>query len=106
MADTDRCPVLDFDRQDILGIPPMYRRLQTDGPITRVCTPVGDRAWLVTRHEEVRYLFAHESVGRAHPDPEHAPRFTTAPMLGGPIGDIRTERAEHQRMRRALGNAF
>lgn len=106
MATLNEFPTLDFDRADVLGIPPMYIRLQADEPITRVRTPAGDVAWLATRHEDVRTLFAHESLRRSHPDPAHAPRFTDAPMLGGPIGDSRTEQAEHQRLRRALGNAF
>jgi pentalenolactone synthase len=106
MEDLDQCPALQFDRPDVLGIPPMYLRLQADQSLARVRTPAGDLAWLVTRHDDARLLFAHESLGRSHPDPENAPRFTMAPMLGGPIGDSQTERAEHQRMRRALGSAF
>src|SRR5690348_5150270 len=63
MTDTDQCRALQFDRHDILGIPPMYMQLQVEGPVARVRTPTGDQAWLVTRHEEVRYLFSHDSVG-------------------------------------------
>jgi len=102
----DSYPELPFERPGVLDIPPRYRELQADEPVARVRTLAGDPAWLVTRHSDVRMLFAHPALGRSHPDPERAARFSDTPLLGGPIGDSGTERADHRRMRLALGKAF
>ncbi|HET8626992.1 MAG TPA: cytochrome P450 [Thermomicrobiales bacterium] len=97
---------LPFERPTILDTAPLLRLLQAERPIARVYTPAGDTAWLVTRHEDVKALFADERLGRSHPDPTRAPRISDSPLLGGPIGDYATEEADHARMRRALTPAF
>src|SRR2546429_800934 len=51
--------------------------------IARVRTLVGDEAWMVTRHAEVKQLYADARLGRSHPDPEHAPRMTDSILFGG-----------------------
>ena len=106
MADTDGNLALPFDRPDALQIPPRYLQLQAEEPITRVRTLTGDRAWLVTRHHDVRMLFAHPALGRSHPDPDRAARFIDGLTLGGPIGNSETEKADHIRMRAALSKSF
>jgi cytochrome P450 len=103
----DAIPAMPFERSSVIDIAPMYRALQAEQPITRVRTPAGDAAWLVTGYEQVRLLLAVESLGRAHPEPERAPRFTdSAFMLGGSLGTYETERADHARMRRLLTRSF
>jgi cytochrome P450 len=99
-------PQLPFPRQDILDVGPLYRTLQAQAPLVPVRTPAGDVAWLVTRHAEARTLFADPRLGRSHPDPARAARISSAALLGGPIGDVRTEAADHARMRRLLVPAF
>ncbi len=102
-----RCvPVLPFDRQSPLDIPPMYLRLQAERPIVRVRTPAGDPAWLVTRYEDVKALFADERLGRSHPDPERAPRVNQAAFLGGATLGHATEKEDHARMRRLMARPF
>jgi len=44
------------------------------GTVRRVRTAVGDAAWLVTGHAEVRRLLDDDRLGRAHPSPETAAR--------------------------------
>ena len=105
-ADMRLNPVLPFERPGALHIPPQYLELQAERPIARVRTLAGDPAWLVTRHQDVRALFAHPALGRSHPDPDGAARFMEGPMLGGPIGDHETEKADHLRMRVALSKSF
>src|SRR5215469_7698876 len=106
MSAVDDDLTLPFDRPDVLGIAPRYHELQASDAPVRVRTPAGDLAWLATRYEHVRALFANPSLGRSHPDPEHAARFLNASLLGGPVGDSRTEQADNARMRAALGRAF
>jgi cytochrome P450 monooxygenase len=67
--------------------PPMLRAnlflrgLQGERPVSRVQTPAGDEAWLVTRHAEIRKLLLDPRLGRTHPDPGNAPKYVNNPML-------------------------
>lgn len=106
MADTDGYPALPFDRPGALHVPPQYMQLQAQGPVARVRTLTGDLAWLVTRHQDVRVLFAHPALGRSHRHPDRAARFIDGILLGGPIGNSETEKADHIRMRAALSKSF
>jgi pentalenolactone synthase len=98
-------PRLPFPIPDLLDIAPQYRTLQAEQPITRVRTAVGDTAWLVTGYQEVKALFLDERLGRAHPDPDRAPRISDS-VIGGPIGSFETEQQDHDRMRRLLEPSF
>ena len=74
--------------------------------VVRITTPAGDPAWLATSYADVRALFGDLRLGRAHPDPENAPRFNSAALLGGSMGNAATEAEDHQRMRLLLRPAF
>jgi cytochrome P450 len=106
MKDSDRLPTLPFEQPDVLDIAPMFRTLQAEQPVTRVRTPAGDIAWLVTTYKDAKALFADARLGRSHPHPERAARISNAAFLGGPMGDYETEYADHARMRRLLTSAF
>lgn len=99
-------PQLPFPRRDRLNVPPRYRELRKDAPITRVRTQAGDEAWLVTAYDAVRRLLADDRLGRSHPDPDAAPRISGSVLLGGPRGDFANEKSEHERMRKLLAPAF
>lgn len=102
----DALPSLPFDRPSILDIAPLSRWLQAERPITRVRTPAGDTAWLMTRYEDVKALLGDDRLVRSHPDPAHAARISGSAFLGGPMGDFATEQEDHARMRQALTPAF
>ncbi len=74
--------------------------------IMRVTTPTGDPAWLVPGYDDVKELLGDPRLGRSHPDPERAARFSRSALFGGPMGDPATEAAEHARMRRLLTPEF
>ncbi len=74
--------------------------------IRRITTAVGDPAWLVDGHDDVRALLADPRLGRSHPDPERAARTSRSALFGGPLGSADTEEAEHAAMRRMLAPAF
>jgi pentalenolactone synthase len=99
-------PTLPFDWPDLLTVAPRMRQLQAEAPITRVRTPTGDEAWLVTRYDDVKALFADTRLGRSHPNPEQAARFSESAMLGGPMNDFETEAADHANMRNWLVPRF
>lgn len=79
------CPAvqLPLRRSNPLDIAPGYRALRLQAPLSRVLTPSGEPAWLVTAYQEARQIFA--DAARfwffAPPDPEPA---TPQPQsLGG-----------------------
>ncbi|MEU6128105.1 cytochrome P450 [Saccharopolyspora sp. NPDC047091] len=99
-------PQLPFDRPNVLEIAPLYEVLRKQSPITRVRTPAGDPAWLITSFEEARTVFGDARFGRSHPAPEQASKISDAGVLNGPNGDYDTEQARHHRMRKLLTPAF
>ena len=96
---------LPFEQTHPLQAAPQLRLLQSQGPIHRVRTAVGDEAW-VTSHEQVRRLLGDDRLGRAHPTPEHAGRIGQSALFGGPLGNFDTEQADHARMRALLQPHF
>lgn len=73
--------------------------LQDQGPVHRVRTAVGDKAWLFTAYREVRELFTDQRLGLSHPDPGRAARTGKSVLFGGPRTNYDTEQADHARMR-------
>ena len=106
MTASGRLPTLPFEQPDLLAVPPLLRRLQAERPITRVRTAAGDEAWHVTRYAELKQLLGDSRLGRAHPDPEHAPRISDSILFGGPSENYETEHADHERMRALLTPFF
>jgi len=97
---------LPFELTDPLQVGPRLRELQSQGTIHRVRTAVGDQAWLVTGHPEVRRLLDDDRLGRSHPAPQTAARTGESVLFGGPMGDFATEQADHARMRALLRPHF
>ncbi|MGW5748016.1 cytochrome P450 [Amycolatopsis sp. NPDC003861] len=106
MTTTEETPRLPFARADALAIAPDYAVLRRQAPISRVLTPAGDPAWLVTSYEEAKEVFRDRRFGRSHPAPEQASRISYAAVQDGPRGDFENEEREHKRMRRMLAPAF
>ena len=97
---------LPFEQAHPLDIAPLLRQLQQDGVVHQVRTAVGDQAWLVTGHEEVRRLLADDRLGRSHPDPAKAARLGQSVLFGGPMGNYDTEQADNARLRSLLQPHF
>src|ERR1700682_2381608 len=97
---------LPFEQAHPLQVAPQLRELQARGTIHRVLTEVGDPAWLVVHHPDVRRLLDDDLLGRAHPEPETAARTGESALFGGPLGNFDTEHADHARMRALLQPHF
>lgn len=97
---------LPFEQVDPVRVAPGLRALQSQGTVHRVRTAVGDEAWLVTGHAEVRRLLDDDRLGRAHPAPETAARTGESALFGGPLGNFASEQADHARMRSLLQPHF
>jgi pentalenolactone synthase len=99
-------PTLPFDRSDVLSLAPRMLELQAEAPITRVRTSTGDEAWLVTRYDEVKALFADNRLGRTHPNPEQAARVSESALIGRAADGYETEDVDHAAMRARLVPRF
>ncbi|MEO3872485.1 cytochrome P450 [Nonomuraea sp. B12E4] len=99
-------PVIPFERGSILDVPAAYRELRVKEGIARVRTPAGDEVWLVSGYEDARKLFNDPRLGRSHPEPDKAARLSGSALIGGPQGDVATEKAEHDRMRKLFMPSF
>lgn len=97
---------LPFEQTHPLRSAPRLRALLDEGSVHAVRTAVGDDAWLVTGHAEVRRLLSDERLGRSHPDPDNAARTGDSALFGGPLGNVDTEDADHARMRSLLQPHF
>jgi hypothetical protein len=60
-----------------MGIAPLYRHVQAEQPIARICTLAADEAGPVTRHADVLALLGDERLARSHQIPL-APRTSRA----------------------------
>ncbi|SDY09596.1 pentalenolactone synthase [Amycolatopsis xylanica] len=103
---TTEAPHLPFERRNALEIAPLFARLRDRGPLSKVVTPAGDLAWLVTSYEHAREVFRDTRFGRSHPDPDNAARISDAALLSGPTGEFDHEERDHKRLRRMLAPAF
>ncbi|MGW9213186.1 cytochrome P450 [Embleya sp. NPDC055664] len=92
-------------RQPPLRTAPRLRELRSRGPVHRVRTAMGDEAWLVTGHAQVRRLLDDDRLGRTHPTPETAAR-TGETLFDAVLGDFATEAADHARTRALLRPHF
>src|SRR5579875_2933831 len=74
--------------------------------IERITTPAGDPAWRVCGYADVKALLADQRVGRGHPDPARAPRYSKVDLSGRPAGGSESEYPDHARWRRAMNQVF
>src|SRR5690349_5135489 len=74
--------------------------------IERVETPSGHPAWHVVGYAEVKALLADQRLGRSHPDPAHAGRYSAGGIAGRPAGGGAAELAEHAWWRRTMSKVF
>jgi pentalenolactone synthase len=66
----------------------------------------GDEAWLVTRYDDVKALFADNRLGRTHPKPEEAARVSESALIGRAAEGFETEDVDHAAMRARLVPRF
>ncbi len=69
-------------------------------------SPAGDPAWLVADYATVKQLLSDPRLGRSHPDPESAARYSESVIFGRAQPASPTESTEHTRMRRLLAPWF
>ncbi|GAB3436716.1 cytochrome P450 family protein [Flindersiella endophytica] len=78
-----------------------------DTRIRQITTPAGDPAWHITGYETVKTLLADPRLGRSHPEPEKASRYTDSVIFGRATGGTpEAEREQNQQMRKLLSRSF
>ncbi len=80
--------------------------MTTSETVRQVTTPAGDTAWQVTGYANVKALLGDPRLGRSHPAPERAARYSEAAIFGQPMGSPESERNEHAQMRSLLTPSF
>jgi cytochrome P450 len=80
--------------------------MTTSEAVRKVTTPAGDPAWQVTGYANVKALLGDPRLGRSHPRPERAARYSEAAIFGQAMGSPETERGDHARMRSLLTPSF
>jgi cytochrome P450 len=80
---------------------------QTPDLVRRVQTPAGDPAWQIDGYRQIKRLLLDPRLGRSHPRPQQASRYSNSTFLGLPRDtDPETERVENARFRRVLSRSF
>ena len=83
-----------------------YARWRQAGPVHQVSTPDGMRAWVVTRHRDVRDALADPrlSLSKKHARPGGYNGFSLPPALDANL--LNLDAPDHTRLRRLVSKAF
>ncbi|MFE7959369.1 cytochrome P450 [Streptomyces sp. NPDC057413] len=103
-----RCPAeglrFPFETSRLFDPPAEWRELREGCPVARADLPTGDRAWLVTRYEDVRAVLNDPRLSRAATTRPDAPRL--GPARPEPDSIMAMDPPDHTRLRRLLAPAF
>ncbi|MFE0155582.1 cytochrome P450 [Nonomuraea sp. NPDC059007] len=87
-----------------LGLPAEFSHLRQEEPVAQVTLPTGDKAWLVTRYDDVRAVLGDPRFSRAAAETPDAPRMgNTTPGADTILG---MDPPGHTRLRRLVSKAF
>ncbi|WP_244374204.1 cytochrome P450 [Streptomyces griseorubiginosus] len=93
-----------FETSRLFDPPAEWRLLRESCPVARADLPTGDRAWLVTRYEDVRAVLNDPRLSRAATTRPDAPRL--GPARPEPDSIMAMDPPDHTRLRRLLAPAF
>jgi cytochrome P450 len=101
---TDEAPVFPFDIPPSVDVVPEFERLRAEQPVARVRLATGGEAYLVSRYQDVRRVYADPVFSRARlVDPEQ-PVLLPGNKL--PHVLVNTDPPEHTRLRKLVTRAF
>jgi cytochrome P450 len=98
---------LPLPRTNVLDVSPRYDALRRAAPVSRVITPTGDPAWIVTSYREARDVFGDSArfAFYMHADPENASALSDAAVHSTPLGSGDFER-DVARLRKLMVPSF
>jgi cytochrome P450 len=91
-------------RTDPTEPPEEITRLRREEPVCPISLATGDPAWLVTRHEDVKFVLADRRFSREAAFEEGAPRFQAS--LPNPDSLLNMDPPRHTRVRKLASQAF
>lgn len=103
--DASSLPPLPSTRTCPFDPPPEYKRLRAEQPITRVRTPRGDVAWLVTRFEDTRAILADRRFSSDPRQPGY-PSYVTGNVPPPPGFFMQMDAPDHTRLRSLVTREF
>src|SRR5277367_6776648 len=96
-------PLGDRYFQDPLSV---FARMRAESPVTSVITPEGQRAWLITRYEDVRKALADPRLSKDWRK-LRSPGFVPDPAVGFLMAHmLNLDPPDHTRLRRLVQKAF
>ncbi|MCQ4209139.1 cytochrome P450 [Streptomyces longispororuber] len=93
-----------FEQPPGLAQCPMYAHLREEDPVAQVRMPSGDRAFLLTRYEDVRTALSDPRFSRAATLEPGAPRLAAAPQNFKSL--LNMDPPEHTRVRKLVSREF
>ena len=93
-----------FAATTLFDPPPEFGMLRAADPVAEVLLPSGDRAWLVTRYEDVRQLLSDPRFSRAAATRPGSPRL--GPARPEPSSMMAMDPPDHTRLRKLVTPAF
>ncbi|MFC0527338.1 cytochrome P450 [Phytohabitans kaempferiae] len=91
-----------FDMHEI-EVSPIYAKLRSDEPLSRVRLPYGEPAWLATRYQDLKVVLSDQRFSRAVAQGLDQPRLRREASGDGIMG---MDPPDHSRLRRLVGKAF
>ncbi|MFF3323721.1 cytochrome P450 [Streptomyces sp. NPDC002889] len=91
-------------RRSATDLPEEYARLRADAPVAEVVMPSGDRAYLMSRYDDVRTVLSDARCSRAATVLPESPKLTAVPFDAG--GLFTMDPPEHTRLRSLVAGAF
>lgn len=85
--------------------PPEYKRLRIEQPISKVQTPRGDTAWLVTKYEDIITVLTDQRFS-SDPRTPGFPTYITGNVPPPPGFFLQADDPDHKRLRRAVTKEF
>ncbi len=102
------CPSFPFTRSDPLNPPEEYRQARATQPVTAVTLWNGERAWVVTRQQEIRQVLADDERFSGRFGQEGFPTVTEARVAvdQGERAFVGMDNPDHDRFRRMFTREF
>lgn len=103
--ETSEIPVLSLARTCPFDPPPEYKQFRAEHPITKVKTPRGDTAWLVTKYDDIRKILTDKRFS-SDPRTPGFPTYVTGDIPPPPGFFLQADAPDHTRLRAAVTKEF